>query len=370
MSKFLKVMMVVALVAAMVAPAVAEDRLSLAGSMRVRGWFVNSDDGTTDESFAWNDQRLRVGGKIAIAEGVSVNFRFDASESEENSSDGVAWGGANSGSNGNTFAPYSNRRADVQFDKAYLQIAKGGYTVMAGQMYFGGFASGHLLDTAGAGIIIKRGNVMLAHVKETDEINGEAGGMTGLKDSSITAAKIDIKNDTMAITPMISYLAAGDDEDLLGLGVAAAAKLGAVNIKGEINYFDGQQAGTNGADRKGLQGYVDASSALSDTFTLGGILAYAQGQDGANEEHASYMDMPVFAEWHPETYGFYSGDVDQSQTYDPTGQGAGVIAAIVYADLKLSDALDAKLGGTFCRPKRTTLKTLTASSSTPALPTL
>ena len=81
--KMLKVLLAVLVMVAMVTPVIAEDRLSLNGEMRVRGWHQDFDyDGDSDDSTdTWGDQRLRIGGKIAVAEGVSITFRTDITES-------------------------------------------------------------------------------------------------------------------------------------------------------------------------------------------------------------------------------------------------------------------------------------------------
>ncbi len=363
MSKFLKIMIVMLTIAAMAAPVIAEDRLSLAGSMRVRGFYFSQDNGTTDQADAWNDSRLRIGGKIAVAEGVSVNFRFDASESKENSSDAIAWGGDTTG-----FAPYSNRRADIQFDKAYLQVSKGGYTLKAGQQYFR-MGTGHMLDTVGAGFILNRGAVTISHVKQLDESFGAVAGNTdtGQDDTSVTSAQYKFKSDNFNITPQISYLQAGSDEELLGLAVNAAAKFGAINIKGELDFFDGEMptvGGVKGADRKGLQLYLDASTAVSDTVTVGGIVLYAQAQDGGDVQE-TYMDMPVFAGFSPLTYGYQSADFPNDYEYlaalNPFEIGgkttnAGMIALQGYANVTLSDDLRAKFAAAYAQAEDDSVK--------------
>lgn len=349
MSRILKVMVVLLAITAMVAPSVfAEDRLSLAGEMRVRGMFYQYDDGTNDRSHAWNDQRLRIGGKIAVAEGVSVNFRFDATESDENSSDAVAWGGSSSSYAGGSAYQYSQRRGDIQFDKAYLQIVKNGYTLMAGQMYFGGFGIGKQLDVVGAGFTVKKAGLTLSHVKRMDKNAGKNGfgGTTGYDDMSLTAAKYDIKGDGFSVTPMVSYnVRQSTDVERLGLGVYATVNLNAIAIKGELDYFNGENAAA--ADEKGIQLYLDGSMAVSDTVKVGLIGLYAQGQDGGdvqvtNNNNDGTVDW-TFAEWHPENYGYYSTEfVNDFDTFDPSGSGAGVLGAVVYSDVKVSDDLGMK----------------------------
>ena len=85
--KLLKVLVAALLLAAMVTPAIAEDRLSLSGEMRVRAFHVDvdEDNDNDDSTNTWANQRLRIAGKIAVAEGVSVTFRTDITE-------GTNWG--------------------------------------------------------------------------------------------------------------------------------------------------------------------------------------------------------------------------------------------------------------------------------------
>lgn len=343
MSKFLKVLMVVALAAAMVAPAVAEDRLSLAGAMEVRGFFTNVDNGTTDTSDAWNDQRFRVGGKIAVAEGVSVNFRFDATESPENSSGRAAWG------SDDTNKQYTQRRADVQFDKAYLQLDNlGGYTLQAGELYYGGAGIGTLGDVLGAGVVVKRGTASVFFIKQ-----GEDHSSATQNDAHLIGAQYGFKTDTMSITPMVAYNdESAKDANLLGLGLNAAAKLGAINIKGDLNVFSGEK--TAAVDYTGTQLYLDASTALSDTVTVGGIFLYATGE--TTDDQVTRMKGTGFGGFSPQTYGYhttdYSIDVD---VFDPAAKNAGVIGFSGYADVKMSADLAAKFAAYYWQVEEDTV---------------
>lgn len=348
MSKFLKIMIVLLTILAVAAPAVmAEDRLSLAGSMRVRGFYHNIDEDTasSDVTDAWNDQRLRIGGKISVAEGVSVNFRFDASESEKSSSDDVAWGGS-----GSEYKPYSHRRADIQFDKAYLQVEKGGYTFMAGQMFFYGMSEANrLLDTVGTGFIVKRGPFTLAHVKQYDATNGRLSD-TGEKDGSLTAASYAYKSDAFNAKVALAYnnktnvgapASPGTDSDseLYGVAISGDTNLAGFGIKGELDFFDGSD--DNDDDVVGMQVYLDASTAISESVVLGGMFFYAAEADD-DETQVTAMSMPIFADWKPQEYGYHTTDF--YTTYSPFEPKAdqGVLGLQAYADWKINDELGTK----------------------------
>ena len=92
--KLLKALVVMLVAAALIVPAVsfAEDRLSLSGQMRTRAFHTDYDfdNNDSDSTQTFVNQRLRIAGKIAVAEGVSVTFRTDITE-------GTNWGNSDPG---------------------------------------------------------------------------------------------------------------------------------------------------------------------------------------------------------------------------------------------------------------------------------
>ena len=134
--KLIKALVVMLVAVGMILPAVAvaEDRLSLSGEMRVRGWHSDSDYGTDfdddedDSTSTWADQRLRIAGKIAVAEGVSITFRTDITENN--------WGNNGTGSNGPGNAARSG--ANQQWDRAHIDLTfSNGFHLRAGQQFVG-----------------------------------------------------------------------------------------------------------------------------------------------------------------------------------------------------------------------------------------
>ncbi|MBE9487116.1 MAG: porin [Chloroflexi bacterium] len=331
MSRILKIMVALLAIAAIAAPVMAEDRLSLSGSMQVRGHFYDfdSDIDADDESAAWNDQRLRIAGKLSVAEGVSVNFRFDATESEENQSGATPWG--NIGQN-------THRRADIQFDKAYLQLEKNDYTFTAGQQYFSQGLIGTVGDHVGTGFILKRSPVALFHTKTVDDDITET-------DASLTGAQFSFGNDTMAGKVFGIYdqgTASGDE--LYALGFSFDSDLEAVNVKGELNYFDGENAA--GVDEKGLQLYVDVSAEVNETVTVGGLAIYAKAED--TDDQITRVTGTGFAGFSPQTYGYFSTDYSiDFDIFDPSGLNQGSMAGSLYADVKLNDDLSSKFAAMY-----------------------
>ena len=99
--------------------AVAEERLALDGSMRVRAWNWSVAD-ADDANYV--DQRLRVGATINVADGVKVVTRMDFAED--------FWGSDN-------WASFRyNENTELQVDRAYLDVTKGMVNVKAGQALF------------------------------------------------------------------------------------------------------------------------------------------------------------------------------------------------------------------------------------------
>jgi hypothetical protein len=299
-------------------------------------------------------------GKIAVAEGVSVVFRFDATESDENSSDNVAWGGSRS-----SIYQYSQRRADIQFDNAYLQVEKNGFTLKAGQQYFGFWGyTGKMMDVIGAGFTGQYKGLTLMHVKRLDENSGNntfaRAGATDIVigpndgDVSLTGLKYDFKGEGFTLTPMVSYNLSdsdlrGGDRDLLALGLAGSVNLGSVLLKGEFNYFDGED---NIGDIKGTQLYLDASLAATNNLRVGLMGFYALGDDEDEQATNNNFDGAIdwtFADWHPESYGHWSVEfVDEFvDIYDPLGVNAGVMAAQLYADLQASENTSMKFAAMY-----------------------
>jgi hypothetical protein len=186
--------------------------------------------------------------------------------------------------------------------------------------------------------------VTLAWVRVRDENRGANSlTKTGLPEQEVYGASYDFKADGFTLKPMVSYHSnQSADANRLGLGVFATANVGPVGIKGEIDYFTGDRPATltdPELDEKGLQLYVDGSAAVTDIIKLGLIGLYAQGQDG-DEVQVTEQNMTHFAEWHPEDYGPWSGDIiGDFDTFDPSGAGAGVIGGIVYSDVKVTDDL-------------------------------
>ncbi len=276
MSRFLKIMIVLLTIAAVATPVMAEDRLSLGGQMRVRGWYLDDERASEDYTSSFMDQRLRIGGKFNIAEGVSVTFRFDETES--------AWGDQ-AGNGSGRFVDGTDR--PMQWDRAHLDITKGMFHLRAGQQWlgFGNSAfdaqdNGLVLDIKGAVPVTL---FWMINDNNWSEINTKtvySSKANYNSDDYYFGAKAGFKADTTAVE---GYLAGqtGNGEEVFVVGANGKFDLSAVKLEAEFEYFTGDAS--ENVDAIGTQLFVDASVAASEAFTVGGQLYYALGTDKADE---------------------------------------------------------------------------------------
>ena len=149
--KLFKALVALLVVAGLVVPAVAiaEDRLSLSGEMRVRAFHEDFD--SADSTETWANQRLRIAGKLAVAEGVSVTFRTDITEGTNWGDHSGFGGGPGNPERSNGFGS-GRGGSQQQWDRAHLDLTMNGYHLRAGQLYFGTFGT-FAIDTQDNGLV-------------------------------------------------------------------------------------------------------------------------------------------------------------------------------------------------------------------------
>lgn len=329
MSRILKVMVALLAIAAIAAPVMAEDRLGLSGEMRVRGWYV--DDGG-DSTSTWADQRLRIGGKLSVAEGVSVTFRTDVTE--------VNWGNG-----GSEFG--SGRMASTQqWDRAHLDLDMGSVHLRAGQQYVG-YGLAQTINSQDAGFKIDvKGPVTFSAFALLDDDRGTS------QDSFLLGANVGHKTDAYAANVFVGRQNQALDaaEEAYLLGADLAFNLQAVKLTAEVGYFTGDATET--ADVMGLQLLLDASIAASDMFTVGGQFYYAQAADSDEVQYQVLGND--FNGWDPlfDVGTWLSNEqIGLGRPFDFTGDGAGVIGGRLYANLKVSDAVGLGFSGAYLTPE-------------------
>lgn len=322
MSKFLKVMIVLLTIAAVAAPAFAEDRLGLSGEMRVRGWLTDDGSDTT----SWADERLRIGGKFSIAEGVSVSFRTDVTER--------TWGAG-----GSEFGSGRMPQDGQQWDRAYMDLAMGNFSLRAGQQYVGYGLLGGTINSQDAGFSVSmKGPVAVSAFWLLDDNRGAAA------DSYLSAVKVGHKTDAYAANVFVGnqIKALDADENVYLLGVNATMNLNAIKLAAEVDYFFGDA--TANQDAIGLQTLIDASMAAGDAATVGAQFMFAMAADDDGSE-VQYQNLGNdFNGWDPIVDVGTKLSNEQinviARPYDFTKANAGLIGLRGYGSFKAGDALN------------------------------
>jgi len=334
MSKFLKVMIVLLTIVAVATPVMAEDRLGLSGQMRVRGWHID-DGGDTTESFA--DQRLRIGGKLSIAEGVSVTFRTDLTEK--------TWGDG-----GNTFGAGRLPQDGMQVDRAHLDLAAGNLHFRAGQQYIAFGNSG--FDAQDAGLTL---NVMgpipvtafwMLADQNTDDDDIDHS------DAYYYGARVAHKGGSYASQLFVAGQqdVNNGDESVQVVGLTLDLDLAPVKLYGEAEFFTGD-ADAN-VDAVGTQVMLDASMAATEIVTVGGQIFYAMGTDKADEQQYVVLGND-FGGWDPLFAlgtGLNNEQIGAGRPYDLFGGSNGVMAGRLYTSIKATDAATVGLSVAYAEP--------------------
>ncbi len=335
MSRFLKIAIVLLAIAAMAAPVtvMAEDMLSLGGQMRVRGWYTDYDG--DDYTTSWIDQRLRIGGKLSVADGVSITFRTDITEK--------TWGDG-----GSEYG--AGRGGDTQqWDRAHIDLTKGNVHVRVGQQY-AGFGLAQTINSQDAGIRVDfKGPVAVSAYWLLDDQNDDADfGSTS--DSYSFALNAGFKGDNYksnlffggdtktSSVDKVSKLKTVYDSEVYLVGADVTFNLEALKIAAELDYFTGD-ADTD-VDAMGLQFFLDAAFAASEAMTVGAEFYYAQGADD-DEVQFTYLgnDFNAYDPLFDLGTSLSNEQIGVNRPFDFTEDNAGAIGARLYLKAKANDAL-------------------------------
>ncbi len=365
--KLLKVAVAALVMVAMAVPVIAEDRLSLGGEMRVRSWHTDFDH--QDNTQTWADQRLRLGGKIAVAEGVSITFRTDITESN--------WG--NTGGDGQANGFGSGRSgAYQQWDRAHLDLTKGNFHIRAGQQYKA-YGKTYALDSQDNGVSVdyKFGDVPVnvfflvnddnasdatpATIVDTDPTSitylenivnpdaADAKSANSQSDAFLVGAKVSPKFGNIATNFFVGNQTDGSEESVTLIGADVTIPLDALTIVAELDVFTGDST-KKGVDAMGTQFLLDGKFAVSDAMSLGGQFFYAAGDD----EDVQYTGIGNrFGGWDPVydvgtslsneqiTFGrvFNVAEIARKEIGSLTLTSAGVVGGRLYTSYKANDAM-------------------------------
>lgn len=367
--KLLKVLVAALVLVGMVAPVIAEDRLQLSGEMRVRGWHVDQDvdlPGDSDGTDTWADQRLRIAGKIAVAEGVSITFRTDITEAN--------WG--RTGGGGGAVQPngFGSGRSGAaqQWDRAHIDLAKGSFHLRAGQQFIG-YGATMVVDTQDNGLSINMVGPVPVNVFAMLDNNNESAAVAGSyriiqsgpdegtiqfvptvpasnnHDGFLYGLAISPKGDNWStqIYGASQNSVRNLDEEVYLVGVSGNFNLGVVKLVGEVDYFTGDFS--DDIDAMGFQAFLDASIAATDAIRVGIQGFYAQGDD----EDVQYSFLGnSFNKWDPimdvgTSLSNEAIDGLLSRPFNLMGLNSGVVGGRLYTNFKATNALSLGLSAAY-----------------------
>ena len=288
MKKWLCILLTVGFIAGVMADAaIADERLKLSGSMRVRGWMTDDfdyDSRVDDEENFW-DQRFRLAAAIQASEHVSGHLRFDFAEDFWGSDN---WGGSRYGES-----------SELQVDRAYLQIADDWFTFRAGQQYLG-LGQSIVYDNNGTGLMMMFKlpvTITLGYTKEDEggsktDRNSPTSTALDTEDTDHYFAQVGWASDMWSVD---AYYAAQLDDSPASdepsvFGAVVKANLGMFNIGLEGSFFGGEVGtGASKVDYVGTQFWGEITANLTEQLKLGVDLIYAKGTDDPTESQITFL---------------------------------------------------------------------------------
>ncbi|MBC2713539.1 MAG: hypothetical protein HGJ94_21835 [Desulfosarcina sp.] len=291
--------------------AYAEDRLSLNGSFRVAGWSSEAAGGwDSNDTADWWAQRLRIGGKIAVADDVAVNFRMDIGDAAWGDSFGTGYIVRPRGANGT-----GNAILDANVPALTLRIK----------------------PTEALKI-----SLIYAKIDESGSLNDDAP----FEDVDFYAVNVGFATDNLSVKGYYAQQADGTvaAEEPNVFGVYGSMALGMFNLEAELDVLGGDNAA--GTDYQGTQFFLGADAGLTEMIKLGAELFYAAGYSDPGEQQITGLcDWWTFT---PMGYNTpQSGNISAfspngtSSPFDPSGDGAGAMGMTLWADFAIMEGLKA-----------------------------
>lgn len=339
-------MLLVAAVCAVmfIAPAYADDKVAISGNFRVRAWetknqwFGDSTNGSADNSYF--DQRLRIGTKINVADDVTVQLRADWGEG--------AWGSDYTGGNGLITRPRRTATNTLDIDRAFVQIKKEMWGLTAGQQYMGlgvnkvldANATGFKFDLNFAPVVT---SLLYAKISEDGSLLDDNDITANSEDKDFYALNVKYACDAFEGNAFVGGIKDGTavDSSPIMAGVQGAGKLGMVNLTSELAFATGDtNAGVT--DYMGTQFYIGANADVTDVVNIGAELLYALGTDDPTEQqYTTFANWSGFAPMDMNTpfAGDLDGGIPSIDTFDPTGDSAGVQGVTLQAKYAPMDLL-------------------------------
>ena len=361
MKKFLVVLMVLAFVA----PAMAEDKLSITGQYEaaaaVAENFLGQNTRTEDlgdaDNYSFLHQRFRIQPQFKPADGITATLRFDFAEGYWGQDQDFTSARAGEGAN-----------SEMQVDRAYVSIDKGMLGIRAGLQFIPvGQTQVYRDNQPALQLIFKTPvSIRLAYVKVDEGIG--SGGQASLsddedeyKDTDRYLIDLGYKSDAFKVNAF--YVMQKDDSEVLAesnykdephvMGLNVGTKIGPVALKGELAMFGGDNG--NDVDYVGTQLNLNGTMKMSDALTLSMDAWYSSGEDDSDDEQKIQYIGDPFARfdlrfggamgWDLLTYkrsaynlGYGAGGPLNGDVFDPFMTGAGSIGVGIGAKFIPADA--------------------------------
>jgi hypothetical protein len=291
---------------------------------------------------SWWEQRLRIGGKIAIAENISAHFRMDIGE-------GI-WG--------LDYSPGSVARpgfghhdkfmnSKLHIDRAYLQIDKGKWALTAGQQYMAlGIAQVFDANATGMVLALDYNPVTIALVYA--KLDERYCVCDHERFDDLDAYAINVAFAGNGFNTNVFYARASDGTDLdfcpWAIGFNGSTKVGIVDLTGELAFLGGDIAtGVNtSVDFSGTQLYLLAKAPITDRVNIGAEFMFADAADAGEIQLTSLADWNTFSPMSNNTpMSTEFSALPNQDSFDPFGNSCGVIAGTLFADLTVNESITA-----------------------------
>jgi len=369
MKKLLMVALVLGLVLSMAQVTVAEDRLKLDGSLRVRA--INTDNNTgvndADDNEKWIDSRFRLGMTLTVAEGITANLRADYQ-------DDAVWG-LDVNSIGRPEAAdrqYASSKT-ISIDRMFIRIERDMFIYQGGQIFqsFGvpRAASAYQPQNTGMALRLKLPVMVDLNYFKLSENGSKRDELDAEKDADIYGIQGQFASDAFTVGAFYvlqndqhksSVAGAKSEDSPTTIGVWGLAKLGPVALKGSLDMFGGSYkvanaTGKDEIDYMGTQLWLNGEMGLSKAFKVGANIYYAlaANKDGSEVQRTYSTDSrfggfephEAFFGWN-DSYSALIGTRNDTPFNPSDGDNAGSVSGDVYVQFQATDSikLQAQIG--------------------------
>ena len=390
MKKALLITLALVLVFGFAIGASAEERLSLSGQYRIRGFYTdnwnansrntNFDNDNKSNNNSYFDQRFRLGGSITPAEGISANFRFDFGEETWGNRQTVAdididTNATLSLSNSVPGVGRPTEDGEVQIDRLYLRLERemfnfvgGKYNGVLGYTSAVDIQSNWLLARFKTPVVIDIGYIKIDEGTGTSDEEETAPPTTlNTEDDTAYVLQAAFNQENFGVGGFVGYrenktqnLSASllftggtfvgtidtsvNENDLTVFGFYGNFNAGMFTLKGEVDIFSGEnktRGSTTKTDVKGQQVWLYGEVKLADNMKIPVNFLYAKGYADKTGETQAWQLAGAFSDFAPQSLANWAADyyiVPSTEIWDPAGTGGGVMGLMVGFDFMPMEA--------------------------------